>query len=86
MRFGAVMDGIDFFFLLSLMGVNLMWITIFILSIRSYYIVPAIDRRLKTARLQTIALSSFSHESIENVIGPSKNGELPNISLFAPFC
>jgi len=43
--------------------------------------IPIIDRRSKLAHLQTITLSSSSNESIENVIGPSNNGELSNISL-----
>ena len=55
--------------------------TLFVLSIRSNYLIPVIDRRSKLAHLQTITLSSSSHESIENVIGPSNNGELSNIIL-----
>jgi cellulose synthase/poly-beta-1,6-N-acetylglucosamine synthase-like glycosyltransferase len=69
---------VDFFLLLSLIGVNGIWMTLFVLSIRSNHL-PIIDRRSKVAQVQTITLSS-SHKSIENVIGPS-NGELSNISL-----
>jgi cellulose synthase/poly-beta-1,6-N-acetylglucosamine synthase-like glycosyltransferase len=72
---------VDFFLLFSLIGVTVTWITIFILSIRSSHLIPVIDRRSKLAHLQAIFLSSSSHESIENVIAPSKNGELSNISL-----
>ena len=72
---------VDFFLLLSLIGVTVTWITIFILSIRSNYLIPVIDRRSRLACVQTISLSSSSHESIENVIGSSDNDELSNISL-----
>jgi len=72
---------VDFFLLLSLVGVTVTWMTLFVLSIRSNYLIPVIDRRSKLAHLQTITLSSSSHESIENEIGPSNNGELSNISL-----
>jgi chlorobactene glucosyltransferase len=72
---------VDFFLLLSLIGVTVTWMTLFVLSIRSNYLIPVIDRRSKLAHLQTITLSSSSHESIENVIGPSNDGELSNISL-----
>jgi chlorobactene glucosyltransferase len=72
---------VDFFLLLSLIGVTVTWMTLFVLSIRSNYLMPVIDRRSKLAHLQTITLSSSSHESIENVIGPSNDGELSNISL-----
>ena len=72
---------LDFFLLLSLIGVNVTWMTLFVLSIRINYLIPVIDRRSKIARVQTIALSSSSQQSVENVIRPSKNGELSNISL-----
>ena len=72
---------VDFFLLLSLIDVTVTWMTVFVLSIRSNYLIPVIDRRSKIARIQSIALSSSSHESVENVIGTSKNGELSNISL-----
>ena len=71
---------VDFFLLLSLIGVSVIWMTLFVFSIRSNHLIPIIDRRSKVAQVQTITLSS-SHKSIENVIGPSKNDELSNISL-----
>jgi chlorobactene glucosyltransferase len=71
---------VDFFLLLSLVGVTVTWMSLFVLSIRSNYLIPVIDRS-KIARVQTVILSSSSHESVENVIEPSKNGEVSNISL-----
>ena len=71
---------VDFFLLLSLIGVTVTWMTTFILSIRSNYLIPVIPGT-KLACVQTISLSSSSHESIENVIGSSDNDELSNISL-----
>jgi uncharacterized protein YpmS len=66
---------VDFFLLLSLIGVTVMWMTLFVFSIRSN-LIPIIDRRSKVAQVQTITLSSSSsHESIENVIGPSSGGD-----------
>jgi chlorobactene glucosyltransferase len=66
-----------------LIAINVSWIAIFILSIRSYHLTPRIDRRFKTRpRLQEISLSTSSHQSVEGVIGPyNGSGELSNISL-----
>ena len=81
--------GIDFsLFLLSLsifvIAINFSWIAIFILSFRSNYRVPAIDRRLKIAQFKAVSVSSSSRvqQSVENVFGPSNgSGHLSNISL-----
>ncbi|MGC1929181.1 MAG: glycosyltransferase [Candidatus Nitrosopolaris sp.] len=66
-----------------LIAINVSWIAIFILSIRSYHVTPRIDRGFNTRpRLQAISLSASSHQSVENVIGPSnRSGDLSNISL-----
>ena len=70
--------GIDFsLFLLSLsifvIAINFSWIAIFILSFRSNYRVPTIDRRLKIAQFKAVSVSSSSRvqQSVENVFGPS---------------
>jgi cellulose synthase/poly-beta-1,6-N-acetylglucosamine synthase-like glycosyltransferase len=72
---------VDFFLLLSLIGVTVTWMTLFVLSIRFNYLIPVIDHRSKIAQVRTISLSSSSHELIKNVMGPSKNDKLLNISL-----
>ena len=72
---------VDFFLLLSLVGVTVTWMTLFVLSIRSNNLIPVIDHRSKIAQVRTISLSSSSHELIKNVMGPSKNDKLLNISL-----
>ena len=64
-----------------LIGVTVTWMTLFVLSIKSNYLIPVIDHRLKIAQVRTISLSSSSHELINNVMGPSKNDKLLNISL-----
>src|SRR5215469_6626742 len=72
---------VDLFLLLSLIGITVTWMTLFVLSIRSNYLIPVIDHGSKIAQVRTISLSSSSHELIKNVMGPSKNDKLLNISL-----
>jgi chlorobactene glucosyltransferase len=78
--------GTDFLLLLlSITVINISWIAIFILSIRTYYLIPAIDRGLKITRMQAMnfsssSSSSSSSQSVEGINGPSYScGYLPNI-------
>jgi cellulose synthase/poly-beta-1,6-N-acetylglucosamine synthase-like glycosyltransferase len=82
--------GIDFSLSLLLcsncvIAINFSWIAIFILM-RSNYLVPAIDCRLKNAQIKAVSLSSASgvQQSVENVIGPS-NGSSHLSSISFPF-
>jgi cellulose synthase/poly-beta-1,6-N-acetylglucosamine synthase-like glycosyltransferase len=73
-----------------LIVINISWIAIFIVAIRSNYLIPAIDLGLKIARQVSSSLSSFSYQSIESVISPLSgsadlsNESLPFVSIIVP--